>query len=49
MIMFLIKLAILILVVVLIIDHRDAVIAFFGGIIDWILFYMDKVASGPSH
>lgn len=48
MISFFIKLTILILVIVLLASHWDAVAAFFGGIIDWALFYMDKVAAGPS-
>lgn len=48
MISFIIKLTIFILVIVLLVNHWDAIVAFGGGIIDWILFYMDKVASGPS-
>lgn len=47
MIMFLIKLAILILLIVLLVNHWDAIVAFGGGIVDWILFYMDKIAVGP--
>ncbi len=43
-----IKLIIFVLVIVLLVNHWDAVAAFFGGIVDWILFYMDKIASGPS-
>lgn len=46
MIMLFVKLTILILVIVLLANHWDAVVAFFGGMLDWILFYMDKVASG---
>jgi hypothetical protein len=48
MISFIIKLTILIFLIVLFVNHWDVVVAFFGGILDWILFYMDKVASGPS-
>ena len=49
MIFFIIKVAILILLIVLLVNHWDAVAAFFGGIVDWILFYMNKIASGPSY
>ena len=41
------KLTILILMLVLLVSHWNEVVAFFGGIIDWILFYMDKIAVGP--
>jgi len=47
MISFISKLTIIILVFFLIGYHWDAVAAFFGGIVDWILFYMDKIAVGP--
>jgi len=49
MIRFIIELTIFILVIVLLVNHWDAVAAFFGGIVDWILFFMDKIASGPPH
>lgn len=45
---FIIKVAIIVVLVVLLSTHWDAVVAFFGGIIDWTLFYMDKIAAGPS-
>ena len=47
MITFIIKLIILILLIVLIYSHGDTVVAFFGGIIDWLAYWMNKVAVGP--
>ena len=47
MLSFIFKLAIVIILVVLIYSHGDTVVAFFGGLIDWLAYWMDRVAVGP--
>jgi len=47
MIGFIIKVAIIVILVILLVNHSDSIFRLFGGIIDWILFYMDKIAVGP--
>lgn len=47
MISFIFKVAIVVFLVVLIYSHGDTVVAFFGGVVDWLAYWMNKVAVGP--
>ena len=44
---FIIKVAIVVVLVVLLSTHWDTVIAFFGDLIDWLAYWMDRIAVGP--
>lgn len=48
MISFILKVAILIILIVLVVNHWDVVVDFANGIIDWIVYGMKAIAAGPS-
>ena len=45
---FILKVVILIILLIIIINHWDVVVNFVDGIVDWIIYYMKIIATGPS-
>ena len=48
MISFILKVAIIIILIILVVNHWGVVADFVNGIVDWIVHYMKIVAAGPS-